>query len=72
VLKPDDACILQDFVARYEDLRMPLPGYLLQGRKLRTLNAELGRTLQVENFRSGLRRRSAIHAGISSISPEIL
>ena len=41
-LKPGDARFLQDFVARYEDLRMPLLGYLLQGRKLRTLNAELG------------------------------
>ena len=50
VLKPGDARILQDFVARYEDLRMPLLGYLLQGRKLRALNAELGRALQVENF----------------------
>ena len=50
VLKPCDARILQEFVTRYEDLRMPLLGYLLRGRKLRALNAELGRTLQVENF----------------------
>jgi hypothetical protein len=49
-LKPGDAMILQNFVARYDDLRLPILGYLFRGRKLRALNAEVGHTLQVENF----------------------
>ena len=49
-LAPTDTRALQQFVARYEDLRMPLFGYLFRRRKLRTLNAEVAERLSVVNF----------------------
>ncbi len=49
-LTPPDAHTLQAFVARYDDLRMPLFGYLFRGRRLRALNAEVAQRLAVRNF----------------------
>ncbi len=49
-LIPSDARALQAFVARYDNLRMPLFGYLFRRRKLRALNAEVAQQLPVGNF----------------------
>lgn len=49
-LTPPDAHTLQAFVARYDDLRMPLLGYLFRGRRLRALNAEVAQRLAIRNF----------------------
>jgi hypothetical protein len=49
-LTPSDARTLQAFVARYEDLRMPIFGYLFRRRKLRALNAKVAQQLPVGNF----------------------
>ncbi|MGH6681938.1 MAG: AAA domain-containing protein, partial [Bradyrhizobium sp.] len=49
-LRPSDARTLQQFVLRYDALRMPLFGYLFRRGKVRALNAEVGQTLEVVNF----------------------
>jgi hypothetical protein len=50
ILRPGDGKIIQQFVARYDDMRMPLFGYLFRGAKVRRLNAEVAEKLPVENF----------------------
>ncbi|MGH8012817.1 MAG: AAA domain-containing protein, partial [Candidatus Binataceae bacterium] len=49
-LQPSDARTLQQFVLRYDALRMPLFGYLFSKSKVRALNAEAGKTFEVVNF----------------------
>jgi hypothetical protein len=49
-LTPSDARTLQALVARYEDLRMPLFGYLFRRKKLRALNSEVAQRLPVGNL----------------------
>jgi len=49
-LRPADGQVLQEFVARYEDLRMPLFGYLFRRRRLRLLNLKVAEVLAVENL----------------------
>jgi AAA domain len=49
-LAPADTHILQAFVARYEDLRMPLFDYLFRRRKVRAINNEVAQRLSVGNF----------------------
>lgn len=48
-LKPSDAPTVQAFVARYDNLRMPLFAYLFRHKKLRALSAEVAQLLPVRN-----------------------
>jgi hypothetical protein len=49
-LRPSDGKTLQQFVARYDALRIPVFGYLFRKGKIRALNRELGKALDVVNF----------------------
>ena len=57
-LRPTDGPVLQGFVGQYENLRMPLFGYLFRRRRLRLLDAKVAETLPVENFLDLHRRLS--------------
>ena len=45
VLKAEDHPVLLQFIADYENLRMPVFGYLFRGKRLQALNLRLGATL---------------------------
>lgn len=68
-LRPGDGRTLQQLVARYDELRMPLFGYLFRRGKVRKLNAEVADRLPVENFLD-LHRRLADLRGLCELLPK--